>query len=94
MASHSAAASLRLKHVQSALPSSSAPTSTLAGQDGEFIQFRATMRIPIAPIFSEGPQGNSFPGYDAGMDGVREVLAGWVMRFVCLSTSPATARAY
>ncbi|GAA5896148.1 hypothetical protein JCM6882_008502 [Rhodosporidiobolus microsporus] len=85
MASLSAAASLRLHNV------STAPSP--GGQDGEFISFKATMRLPIAPIF--GSKGdNSFPGHDGGMDGVREVLAGWVMRYlppiraVLLSFSP------
>ncbi|GAA6020133.1 hypothetical protein JCM10207_006268 [Rhodosporidiobolus poonsookiae] len=85
MASTTAAASLRLKHASS----SSTPAST----DGEFITFKATMRIPIPPVFnSKGEQ--QYPGHDGGMDGVREVLAGWVMRYlpplraVLLSFSP------
>ncbi|BGP18909.1 hypothetical protein JCM10213_005506 [Rhodosporidiobolus nylandii] len=89
MASATAAASLRLKHLSSA-PSTSASS---AGNDGEFIAFKATMRLPIAPVFaSKGESG--FPGHDGGMDGVREVLAGWVMRYlpplraVLLSFSP------
>ncbi|GAA6039651.1 hypothetical protein JCM8097_002236 [Rhodosporidiobolus ruineniae] len=92
MASQTAAASLRLQHLStSASPSSGA----LNGHDGEFISFRATMRLPIAPVFAADKHGsNAFPGHDAGMDGVREVLAGWVMRYlppiraVLLSFSP------
>ncbi|GAA5835445.1 hypothetical protein JCM11251_005236 [Rhodosporidiobolus azoricus] len=86
MASLQAAASLRLQSV-------SAGPSSASGADGEFISFKATMRLPIAPIF--GSKGeNGFPGHDGGMDGVREVLAGWVMRYlppiraVLLSFSP------
>uniref|UniRef100_A0A0K3CR30 RPA43 OB domain-containing protein n=1 Tax=Rhodotorula toruloides TaxID=5286 RepID=A0A0K3CR30_RHOTO len=82
MAAATAAASLRLASVGSD-PSSSS----------EFVSFKATMRLPIAPVFA-GKGDNMFPGHDGGMDGVREVLAGWVMRYlppiraVLLSFSP------
>ncbi|KAJ8296271.1 hypothetical protein OF846_000667 [Rhodotorula toruloides] len=82
MAAATAAASLRLASVRSD-PSSSS----------EFVSFKATMRLPIAPVFA-GKGDNMFPGHDGGMDGVREVLAGWVMRYlppiraVLLSFSP------
>ncbi|GAA5825089.1 hypothetical protein JCM3770_004733 [Rhodotorula araucariae] len=75
-----AAASLRLDAVQQTTAS-------------EFITFTATMRLPISPRFAS--KGDTpFPGHDGGMDGVREVLAGWVMRYlpplraVLLSFSP------
>ncbi|BGP22443.1 hypothetical protein JCM10295v2_001322 [Rhodotorula toruloides] len=82
MAAATAGASLRLASVGSA-PSSAS----------EFVSFKATMRLPIAPVFA-GKGDNMFPGHDGGMDGVREVLAGWVMRYlppiraVLLSFSP------
>ncbi|GAA5864600.1 hypothetical protein JCM1840_002164 [Sporobolomyces johnsonii] len=78
-----AAASLRL--VDHSHPSSSS---------SEFIQFKATMRLPIAPVFASNGQNDPSHG-DGGMDGVREVLAGWVMRYlpplraVVLSFSPS-----
>lgn len=50
------------------------------GDDNEFISFRASMRLPIAPIWgSDGRSGGGESG-SGGMEGVREVLAGWVMR--------------
>ncbi|GAA5979427.1 hypothetical protein JCM10908_002921 [Rhodotorula pacifica] len=89
MATHAAAASLRLE----AVASSSSPHGTSSQNDGEFIAFKASMRLPIAPVFASRGD-NMFPGHDGGMDGVREVLAGWVMRYlpplraVLLSFSP------
>ncbi|GAA5865805.1 hypothetical protein JCM3774_003102 [Rhodotorula dairenensis] len=86
MSTHPAAASLRLEAVAG---SSSHPDHV----DGEFIAFKASMRLPIAPVFASKGD-NLFPGHDGGMDGVREVLAGWVMRYlpplraVLLSFSP------
>ncbi|GAA5945950.1 hypothetical protein JCM1841_003421 [Sporobolomyces salmonicolor] len=80
---HTAAASLRL--VDHSHPSSAS---------SEFIQFKATMRLPIAPVFASNGQNDPSQG-DGGMDGVREVLAGWVMRYlpplraVVLSFSPS-----
>jgi hypothetical protein len=45
----------------------------------EFIQFRATMRLPIAPVWAaDGSAGGALGS--GGMEGVKEVLAGWVMR--------------
>ncbi|GAA6015681.1 hypothetical protein JCM8202_001074 [Rhodotorula sphaerocarpa] len=93
MAAHAAAtgaASLRLESV--AAPSSRS-AAAMAAQDGEFVAFKATMRLPIAPVFASKGD-NLFPGHDGGTDGVREVLAGWVMRYlpplraVLLSFSP------
>lgn len=81
MAAHAAAtgaASLRLESV--AAPSSRS-AAAMAAQDGEFVAFKATMRLPIAPVFASKGD-NLFPGHDGGTDGVREVLAGWVMRQV------------
>ncbi|GAA6059651.1 hypothetical protein JCM10212_004154 [Sporobolomyces blumeae] len=81
-----AAASLRLQASSDATSSSSRPRS-------EFIQFKATMRLPIPPVFASNGQHDPSAG-DGGMDGVREVLAGWVMRYlpplqaVVLSFSP------
>lgn len=47
--------------------------------NAEFIRFRATMRLPIAPIWaSNGSAGGNLGS--GGMEGVKEVLAGWVMR--------------
>lgn len=91
MASHAAGAaaaaagSLRLEAVAS--------SSSHNQPDSEFIAFKASMRLPIAPVFASKGD-NLFPGHDGGMDGVREVLAGWVMRYlpplraVLLSFSP------
>ncbi|GAA5961189.1 hypothetical protein JCM8115_005861 [Rhodotorula mucilaginosa] len=91
MATHAAGAaaaagSLRLEAVASSSSHSQQP-------DSEFIAFKASMRLPIAPVFASKGD-NLFPGHDGGMDGVREVLAGWVMRYlpplraVLLSFSP------
>jgi hypothetical protein len=79
MATHAAGAaaaagSLRLEAVASSSSHSQQP-------DSEFIAFKASMRLPIAPVFASKGD-NLFPGHDGGMDGVREVLAGWVMRQV------------
>ncbi|KAL8280532.1 hypothetical protein RQP46_007180 [Phenoliferia psychrophenolica] len=52
------------------------------GDDNEFIQFRATMRLPIAPIWGSDGKSAGGPNGSGGMDGVREVLAGWVMRYL------------
>ncbi|BGP37524.1 hypothetical protein JCM10450v2_001428 [Rhodotorula kratochvilovae] len=82
MAHPAAAASLRLEAVQAH-----------AADQSEFITFRATMRLPISPRFASKGD-TAYPGHDGGMDGVREVLAGWVMRYlppiraVLLSFSP------
>ncbi|GAA5914164.1 hypothetical protein JCM8208_003924 [Rhodotorula glutinis] len=89
MASATAAASLRLSSVSG---STALPPGT--SSDGEFITFKATMRLPISPRFAASNHSASYPGHDQGMDGVREVLAGWVMRYlppvraVLLSFSP------
>jgi len=46
------------------------------------------MRLPIPPVFSSNGQHLlDGPNGDGGMDGVREVLAGWVMRYTLLRTS-------
>ncbi|GAA5854025.1 hypothetical protein JCM9279_003767 [Rhodotorula babjevae] len=92
MASATAAASLRLSSV-SASTALGAGTSS-SSSEGEFITFKATMRLPISPRFAASNHSASYPGHDQGMDGVREVLAGWVMRYlppvraVLLSFSP------
>ncbi|GAA5944023.1 hypothetical protein JCM3775_006816 [Rhodotorula graminis] len=93
MASATAAASLRLSSVSAStsLPQASSSSSS---SEGEFITFKATMRLPISPRFAASNHSSSYPGHDQGMDGVREVLAGWVMRYlppvraVLLSFSP------
>ncbi|GAA5937003.1 uncharacterized protein JCM15063_000125 [Sporobolomyces koalae] len=66
-------ASLRVRQTQGGSNSSS-----------EFIEFTATMRLPIPPVFSASSNTNMSHSQlgDAGMDGVREVLAGWVMRYL------------
>ncbi|GJN88163.1 hypothetical protein Rhopal_001128-T1 [Rhodotorula paludigena] len=73
MAASTAAGSLRLRSVAHA---QGAPDG-----DAQFIAFKATMRIPIAPVFASRGD-NHIPAADGGMDGVREVLAGWVMRYL------------
>lgn len=51
----------------------------ISQDNSEFIRFRATMRLPIAPIWaSNGSAGGNLGS--GGMEGVKEVLAGWVMR--------------
>ncbi|GAA6009800.1 hypothetical protein JCM11491_000818 [Sporobolomyces phaffii] len=68
-----------------AAPSSSSLRLTSTSSDttrSEFIQFTATMRIPIPPVFSTNSNGNPDAHGDGGMDGVKEVLAGWVMRYL------------
>ncbi|KAM0751742.1 hypothetical protein T439DRAFT_379837 [Meredithblackwellia eburnea MCA 4105] len=56
-------------------------SQTPATPGGDFVHFKATMRLPIAPIW--GSKGNQGAEHGAGgMDGVREVLAGWVMRYL------------
>lgn len=75
-AAAAAAGSLRLEAVAS--------SSSHNQPDSEFIAFKASMRLPIAPVFASKGD-NLFPGHDGGMDGVREVLAGWVMRQVLVS---------
>ncbi|GAA5977127.1 hypothetical protein JCM11641_001309 [Rhodosporidiobolus odoratus] len=95
MASPSAVASLRLKHTSSTSNPNSTSSRPLPdqGNHGEFIAFKASMRLPISPVFASKGD-NAYPGCDGGMDGVREVLAGWVMRYlpplraVLLSFSP------
>lgn len=45
----------------------------------EFIHFRASMRLPIAPCWAaDGTQGGQLG--QGGMEGVKEVLASWIMR--------------
>lgn len=78
MAASTAAGSLRLRSVAHA---QGAPDG-----DAQFIAFKATMRIPIAPVFASRGD-NHIPAADGGMDGVREVLAGWVMRCASLLAS-------
>ncbi|GAA5901659.1 uncharacterized protein JCM6883_000355 [Sporobolomyces salmoneus] len=56
--------------------------STSSSSSSEFIQFTATMRLPIPPVFSTSSNGNQDPHADGGMEGVKEVLAGWVMRYL------------
>lgn len=40
------------------------------------------MRLPIPPVFATSSNGNQDAAADGGMDGVKEVLAGWVMRYL------------
>lgn len=50
-------------------------------QQSEFVAFRATMRLPIAPVWAaDGSAGGALG--TGGMEGVKEVLASWVMRSV------------
>lgn len=81
-ATATAAASLRLSSVShpAAASSSSSPAMGSTNNDGEFITFKATMRLPISPRFAASNHPSAYPGHDQGMDGVREVLAAWVMR--------------
>ncbi|GAA5951130.1 hypothetical protein JCM3765_002393 [Sporobolomyces pararoseus] len=72
-----------------ATPSSSSLRLTSNGSkssssSSEFIQFTATMRLPIPPVFSTSSNGTAITGEggDGGMEGVKEVLAGWVMRYL------------
>ena len=65
--------------------SAHASTSTLqvvaaeTAEDEEFVYFRASMRLPLAPVW--GSTGQSTAGLGSGgMEGVREILAGWLMR--------------
>ena len=62
-----------------------ASSAAALGDDNEFIQFRAKMRLPIAPIWGSDGKSGGGPNGSGGMDGVREVLAGWVMRSVLCS---------
>jgi hypothetical protein len=49
--------------------------------NSDFQQFTATMRLPIAPVWtSTGTTQVGGTAGSGGMEGVREVLAGWVMR--------------
>ena len=82
MASATAAASLRLSSVSASTSLPQGTSSASSSSDGEFITFKATMRLPISPRFAASNHSASYPGHDQGMDGVREVLAGWVMRSV------------
>ncbi|GAA5879373.1 hypothetical protein JCM16303_003180 [Sporobolomyces ruberrimus] len=75
-----------------ATPSSSSlrlTSRTSSPSSSEFVQFTATMRLPIPPVFSINSNGNqelsgsgTGTGGDGGMEGVKEVLAGWVMRYL------------
>lgn len=60
--------------------SSSLKLKTTSQDDhSEFLRFRATMRLPIPPIWASNGSGGGEDG-NGGMEGVKEVLAGWVMR--------------
>lgn len=53
--------------------------SQAGDSNSDFIHFRASMRLPIAPLWgSKGDAGGEYGS--GGMEGVKEVLAGWVMR--------------
>ena len=45
----------------------------------EFVAFRASMRLPIAPVWAADGSAGGASG-TGGMEGVKEVLASWVMR--------------
>lgn len=52
---------------------------TTSDSQSEFIQFRASMRLPIAPRWAADGTAGAAAG-TGGMEGVKEVLASWVMR--------------
>lgn len=58
-------------------------------EDEEFVYFRASMRLPMAPVWGATGSSGGAAG-SGGMEGVKEILAGWVMRSVrsCCSVSP------
>ncbi|ORY90774.1 hypothetical protein BCR35DRAFT_299345 [Leucosporidium creatinivorum] len=54
---------------------------TSSDPQSEFIQFRASMRLPIAPRWAADGTAGGAAG-TGGMEGVKEVLASWVMRYL------------
>lgn len=58
-------------------------TKASKNENSDFQEFTATMRLPMAPVWSSSGTGST-GGADGsgGMEGVREILGGWVMRYV------------
>ena len=55
-------------------------TSTSASEDGsEFVHFTASMRLPMPPVWAANGSFGGAQG-SGGLEGAKEVLAGWVMR--------------
>ncbi|SCZ92289.1 BZ3500_MvSof-1268-A1-R1_Chr5-2g07763 [Microbotryum saponariae] len=85
MASAHTPASLHLKHhpTSPAKPERQphGTTSSAPASSDEFIRFAATMRLPLAPVWSADGAAGGETG-SGGTEGVRQVLAGWVMRYL------------
>lgn len=59
--------------------STSNSTTMTRALDSDFHHFTASMRLPIAPVWGSSGLGGG-PEESGAMEGVREILAGWVMR--------------